>query len=69
MKKVYNFRHSLQTLNRVLGAKGYKFNFIMQSGKPCYILNEVFGSGFRVCGYYYSASDAAKITNKLLETK
>jgi hypothetical protein len=62
----FNYRHSLQTLNKALSSVGHKFNFIMQSGNPCWVLYENIGSAPAVCGYYYTATDAAEIATTLI---
>lgn len=66
--KAFNYRHRLQTLQKALEPTGHKLNFIMQSGQPTYILSErttETTTGWRTCGFYYSATDAAEITNEL----
>ena len=62
----FNYRHKTWTLNKALEPTGHRISHIMVSGKDCYILSEKYGKGWRTCGYYYSASDAAEITNTLL---
>lgn len=60
--KRLNYRHSLQTMNKALATKNYKFAYYVQSGKPTFELLE----NGKTCGFFYCAKDAAQIVNNLI---
>ena len=57
----FNYRHSIQTMNKQLVKKGMKIGFFMQSGQPTYQITDKNG----VCGFYYSAKDVAEFATKV----
>lgn len=52
-------------MNKVLKNSGHSVAYFMQSGKPTYTFFESVDGKNMVCGYAYSATDAADITNRL----
>ena len=62
-----NYRHSLKTLNSHLAKVNHKVGYFMQAGVPTYTFYEKADtqSGYQICGFAYSATDAADITNKI----
>lgn len=60
-----NYRHSLQTMRKHLLTTGHDIEFFIENGKPYYVFKETIEGNRVICGWAYSASDAADIVNKL----